>query len=149
MMMENLEDKNPKDKNGDSALHYAVKMGHLDACKAIFELIEEKNPSNLAGNTPLHLAAKNGHLKICKYLVKNGVDKNRTNQLGQNPHSLATYSPLCYLKIRVARVSKFLNHRLFWMDIILLLIILLGFIGALILIFGFIFLFIYSMIIHI
>ena len=120
MILENLAEKNPAAKNGDTPFHYAAKNGHLDICKAICKLIQNKNPANLDGNTPLHFAAANGHLEICKYLIENGGNKYLENQKGFTPYYLARRHPINYFKPGVGLVCKFLDPIGFLFDIILL-----------------------------
>ena len=67
LIMENVEDKNPKDNNGWKPLHSAAWNGHMPVCQLIMENIEDKNPKDNNGWTPLDYAASNGHLAtICQ-----------------------------------------------------------------------------------
>ena len=70
-IMENSDDKNPKDKHGWTPLHEAAGNGHLSVCQLIFEYIDDKNPKNMCEWTPLHEAAKNGHLLVCQLIFEN------------------------------------------------------------------------------
>ena len=101
-----LNDKNPKNKDGvtpvtplylaancfgyfdnrgDTPLHLAASMGHLNICKLIIKGVQVKNPENNDGDTPLHLAAEHGHLDICKLIIKDIEDKNPGNNYGDTP----------------------------------------------------------------
>ena len=58
MIIENVEDKNPSDKEGCTPLHWAVQEGHLEISKILLEEVKDKNPrDNNVGETPLHLGA--------------------------------------------------------------------------------------------
>ena len=64
-MLEKAVDKNPKDDNWDTPLHYAAKGGHYAICKLIIDAdIEDKNPNNKSNETPLGLAKSNNHTKV-------------------------------------------------------------------------------------
>ena len=56
LIMDNVEDKNPKDDFGWTPLHLAAGMGHLSVCKLIVNNIEDKNPKHYYGQTPLKMA---------------------------------------------------------------------------------------------
>lgn len=68
--------KNPTNNNGETALHCAVKCGHLDVCQLIIENVEDKNPADHLGFTPLHYAAMLDNLEIYKLIVENVNLKN-------------------------------------------------------------------------
>ena len=56
-IIENAEDKNPKNKFGKTPLH-----GDLKICQMIMAKVEDKNPKDYKGFTPLHYAAHKGHI---------------------------------------------------------------------------------------
>ena len=64
LIIENVDDKNPADRNGMTPLHRAAEYGHLDICKLIIQNVEDKNPPSNDRSTPLHWAAENGHLEV-------------------------------------------------------------------------------------
>ena len=88
-MMENANDKNPKDGTGMTPLHHAAQNGHLSLCQLIVENIDDKNPKDYRGRPPLHLAARNGHLSVCELVVENVDVKNPRDNLGLTPLSMA------------------------------------------------------------
>ena len=49
MIMEVVEDKNPKDQFGKTPLHWAAGNGHRLICKMIMDEVEDKNPKDLFG----------------------------------------------------------------------------------------------------
>ena len=88
-IMENADDKNPKDQFGMTPLHKAAWNGHLAVCQLIVENVDDKNPKDDDGWTPLHWAALYGHLSVCWLIVKNVSDKNPENNDGETPVQLA------------------------------------------------------------
>ena len=67
-MMENANDKNPKDGIRVTPLHKPAENGHLSICQLIVENVDDKNPKNDFGSTPLHEAAEQGHFLVCQFL---------------------------------------------------------------------------------
>ena len=64
-MLEKAVDKNPKDDNWDTPLHFAAKGGHYTICKLIIDAgIRDKNPSNKNDENPLELAISNNPTKV-------------------------------------------------------------------------------------
>ena len=102
LIMDCVEDKNPKDSNGETPLHRAAESGHLDICKLILEnpSVKDKNPKclkswdreycrDLKGETPLHLAAKGRHLTICQLILTYTNNKSPKRTDGKTPGQLA------------------------------------------------------------
>ena len=61
-LIENSDDKNPRNIDGITPLHYAArqqnietKHGRLEICKAILAHVTDKNPRNNIGDTVLHI----------------------------------------------------------------------------------------------
>jgi len=88
LIFDNVEDKEPKDKEGRTPLHHAAKYGNLEVCKLIMGEIEDKNPTDTAGWTPLHCAAQNGHEEIYNLIASQVVDKNPRACDGTTPEFL-------------------------------------------------------------
>ena len=76
LIMDNVEDKNPKDDFGWTPLHLAAWEGHLSVCQLIVNNVEDKNPKKKNGYTPLHFAVFMGHFEIFKLIFENVEDKN-------------------------------------------------------------------------
>ena len=49
MIVDVVEDKNPKDQFGKTPLHWAAGNGHKIICKMIMDEVEDKNPKDLFG----------------------------------------------------------------------------------------------------
>ena len=64
LIFDNVQDKEPKDKDGRTPFHHAAKYGNLEVCKLIIGETENKNPTDSAGWTPLHCAAQTGMRKF-------------------------------------------------------------------------------------
>ena len=47
--MENIDDKNPKDRFGWTPLHMAARNGHLSVCQLIVENVDDKIPTDNSG----------------------------------------------------------------------------------------------------
>ena len=107
-LIEKNVDKNPKDIDENTPLHYAAEDGHVEICKMILEDVKNKNPGNRHGETPLHLAAEKGHFDICSIIIDQ-VDEisPKTHRKGQTPLHLA----IEYQKLDVCRllISKSQN----------------------------------------
>ena len=88
-IMENSDDKNPKDRNGWTPLHSAAQFGHFSVCQLIVENVDDKNPKKNDGQTPLHLAVRLGHFSVCQLLLENVDDKNPKDKWGRTPLQLA------------------------------------------------------------
>ena len=73
IIVENVDDKNPKDNDGWTPLHLAAENGHLSICQLIIKNVDEKNPKDDFGETPLKLATSRHHLDI-KNLVENAIE---------------------------------------------------------------------------
>ena len=85
LILAHVEDKNPKNKYGSTALHMAAMLGHLDMCELIMDNIIDKNPCNKSGETPFHFAAIGGQLEVCKLFTRKIIEKNPRDQNGQTP----------------------------------------------------------------
>ena len=66
LILDQVEEKNPKDIYGETPLHYAAINGHLDICHLIFYMVDDRNPKDDDGKTPWDLAASKGHSDITK-----------------------------------------------------------------------------------
>ena len=56
LLINSIENKNPRDFVGKTPLHKAAKNGHLNICKLITGHVEDKNPEDNNGVTPIGIA---------------------------------------------------------------------------------------------
>ena len=75
------------DKNGFSALHYAVDEGNLKICEILIQTkkININIKSIIDNKTPLHISCKNGYFDITKLLIQNKADLNCLDNENNNP----------------------------------------------------------------
>ena len=85
ILMDMVEDKNPKDPFGRTLLHEVGKMGHGDIFEMILEEVQDKNPKDNSGLTPFHEAAENGQEEICRIILGQVEDKNPKDSRGKTP----------------------------------------------------------------
>ena len=57
---------------GETYLHYAAYLGHVEATKLLLENGVEVNAVNEIKYTALHYAAEEGHVDVAKVLIQNG-----------------------------------------------------------------------------
>jgi ankyrin repeat protein len=58
MIMNQIEEKNPRDITGYTVLHAAASGGHLETFKLIMNKVTDINPGYIEGWTPLHAAVE-------------------------------------------------------------------------------------------
>jgi ankyrin repeat protein len=66
-------DVNAVDSKGDTALHWALMMGHLDFARILIQANEDVNARNGFGLTPLALAKKRDDVKLIDLLKQHGA----------------------------------------------------------------------------
>jgi hypothetical protein len=92
LIIDQMDDKNPKNSITITPLHNAALSGHLSICKLILDNINDKSPRNFSRRTPIHYAAKFGHLEVCILFLNNiesHQDKNPIDSNGRTPLHLA------------------------------------------------------------
>ena len=84
-------DKDAKDYDGWTALHYATWKGHLEIVQYLIETCQlDKEAKINEGSTALHIAIRNDHLNIVTYLIETGhVNKEIRNNNGQSAYDVA------------------------------------------------------------
>ena len=93
LIIDKVEDKNPRNVDRETPLLYAVQGGFYEICKLIIDNdLIDKNPRDESGNTPLHDAALSGNLAIVKLIFNNIQDKNPPGEMGTTPLHLAATS---------------------------------------------------------
>ena len=89
LIIEKLQDKNPRNNLGETPLHEAAAADNFRICKLIMEKLQEKNPGSDKGVTPLHHAASNGHLQTCQLFMETLQNKNPGSKMGVTPLDMA------------------------------------------------------------
>ncbi|KAK0416190.1 hypothetical protein QR680_012334 [Steinernema hermaphroditum] len=79
--------RNEVDKDGNTALHLAAKVGNLKICKLLFEEGWSPIDGNKSSSTPVHVAAAYGHTDIVKYFTReaNMAEVDLRDALGRTP----------------------------------------------------------------
>ena len=107
MLLDIVDDKNPKNTGGSTPLHYAAKFGHVEIYKKISEVVEDKNPRDIQGFTPLHIAASNGHTRMCKIIMYRTKEKNPRSNNGLTPlHYAAKFGHTDIFRILIDRIDR-------------------------------------------
>ena len=68
MIVNNINNKNPKSTRGLTVLHCAAQAGNFDICKLVIGNTDDKNPKHDNGTTPLDVAIKEGHESVVRLL---------------------------------------------------------------------------------
>uniref|UniRef100_A0A1B0CDD6 Uncharacterized protein n=2 Tax=Lutzomyia longipalpis TaxID=7200 RepID=A0A1B0CDD6_LUTLO len=74
---------NDCDNAGYTALHYAARAGHMEACRKLIAAGADVNCTTKGGVTPLHRAAMMGRWEIVEFLCKRGANLTTTDSDGQ------------------------------------------------------------------
>ncbi|KAK9836427.1 hypothetical protein WJX74_000275 [Apatococcus lobatus] len=79
------------DFEGSTALHQAVRHGHLNVLELLLSAGADTRAQDFRGNTPAHTAASRGHLQLLSHLLKvpNAPDVAQRNAAGQSIEDLA------------------------------------------------------------
>eukprot|EP00026_Physarum_polycephalum_P000278 Phypoly_transcript_00278.p1 GENE.Phypoly_transcript_00278~~Phypoly_transcript_00278.p1 ORF type:complete len:1707 (+),score=276.94 Phypoly_transcript_00278:341-5461(+) len=86
-------DVTTKNKDGNTALHYAVRHpGGLDIVMRLLKNGANPNAPNSRSETPLHYACMRGHVDIISFLLAHGADANALNSDGDNSLHYAIYT---------------------------------------------------------
>ena len=98
-LFENSDDKNPRNINGVTPLHYAArpqnietKPERLEIFKIILAHVTDKNPRNNVGYTVLHYAAIHNNCDIGKLVIDKITDKNPQGHYNCTPLHYAAHN---------------------------------------------------------
>jgi len=78
-----------KSPTGETALHYASKMGHVEVVKYLLEKGANANPKGWMSKTPLHYASSGGYKNIIELLLAHNADLTAKMEYGITPLHLA------------------------------------------------------------
>ncbi len=70
---------------GDSPLHAAAQLGHIDVCRALIQAGADLNLQDDLGETPLHKASSGGYLEVITALLEAGADPSIAEPCGELP----------------------------------------------------------------
>ena len=76
LISKDLEDKNPRDRYGETPLHNAVRYGRYEICQFITKNTENLESLDILGNTPLQLAEQRRYKEISK-LLKTSIEEQK------------------------------------------------------------------------
>ena len=125
ILLEEIQDTNPKMNDGSTILHCAAEKGQFAICKLIIERVQINNPpaglpsealiinsiqimdtleaADCFGNTPLHKAAINGHLSVVELVCLEKVHNRKRPQWKKFTRKKFTVLRKTALKILVKR----------------------------------------------
>ena len=116
-IIDRFDDKNPKDLNEETPLHWAASKNHFEVCKLILENVSDRNPKDVRHITPLHMAAAAKNLELCKLILLNEVDENPRDTRGNTPLDGATSGSFDICKYILDKVSDKHPENIFPWDI--------------------------------
>lgn len=98
-IVENLRtDLQAQDRQGRSALHYAVISGDLSMVKMLLQHGALLDTQDHEGKTPLYYAVEKNHVRIVDFLVSNGADKKLgVFEDGALPQDMCKTQAMCRL----------------------------------------------------
>jgi ankyrin repeat protein len=83
---------NKTDKDGRTALHYAIVDNKVFKAKLLLTLGSDSNIQDKKGWSPLHAAAQSQNEEITRLLLKHGANVHAKNSHGNTPLSVALSS---------------------------------------------------------
>lgn len=102
---------NQKDqKNGNSALHYAVLNNHIESVQILVQFGCEKSIFNNEGFTPLHISCKNNFLPISQFLVCNAASIDDKDHSQQTPLGYLSWRFSCTLRDLAEENEVFISY---------------------------------------
>lgn len=76
---------NETNRNGETALHFAVYNGNHEACEYLLRNGAHCNSTTCEGRTPLHIAAQRGNEELYEMLLAYGADETIKQKNGKTP----------------------------------------------------------------
>jgi ankyrin repeat protein len=74
-----------RDRDGNSVLHHAVLMDHVEMIDPLLSAGAEVEAADARGRTALHLAARGGGFEACRLLLEGGASVNHPDGSGNTP----------------------------------------------------------------
>ena len=107
-LFESSNEKNPRDENGRTCMHYASLNNHTLLINYILDQSpRDVNPTDVNGITPLHQAASRGYFAICVLIMSRISDKNPSSLDGQTPlHLSAMYGHYSVCKLLLENIHN-------------------------------------------
>ena len=89
------EDPNKKNEAGETFLHQAAQVGHMEVAEILIERGAKVNATDNEGRTPLHHAAKGGHTKVTELLIAKQAKVDSRDNNGRTPlhHAALQFRP--------------------------------------------------------
>lgn len=85
----NTGNPNAVDRDGDSALDWAITFNHTQIVKSLLNRKADANARNPKGKTPLHRALETNNMASFKLLLAAKADVTLTNARGETPRQYA------------------------------------------------------------
>ncbi|RYX85671.1 hypothetical protein EON83_04855 [bacterium] len=82
---------NTKNGAGETPLHYAARLGRVEAGQALMEAGAQINAKDENGWTPLHVSAKYGQQSMADLLLSNRANVNAKSNYGGTPLHVASF----------------------------------------------------------
>ncbi|MBU0513672.1 MAG: ankyrin repeat domain-containing protein, partial [Proteobacteria bacterium] len=95
LLLDNGAEIDTVDFSGNTALHYAVEIGHTEIVRLLTSKGAEVDTVGHSGNTVLHYAVERGHTEIVRLLMSNGADPLIRNIKDYTPLYLSVVAGEC------------------------------------------------------
>lgn len=106
LLVDNGAEVTLKNKNGNTPLHFAARIGYADIIEFLLEKGADINARNNKGNTPVQISTSNGKYVAFQSLVKNGANLDLKNQKGLTIYHMAATSPSGYGMFQFLKTEK-------------------------------------------
>ena len=83
-----IDEKNPKNEDGNTPLHFAANSGYSGTIQILMNEVEEKKTKNNDGYTPLYLAAEKGNLEMVKLIMNQVPEVLHKMFYGKKPKAI-------------------------------------------------------------
>jgi ankyrin repeat protein len=80
MLIERGADVTAQNRDGQTPLHLASRMGQVDVVRMLIERGADPDSPEQDGETPLHLAFQSGQVDVARMLIERGADLATQNR---------------------------------------------------------------------